>query len=141
MAFRSTFGMISLAIAGICMLPASGQAVTINATLVQQSRCLPSTITSPCTGTVTVNFSNIPAGGGTVYAQAIRDTYTKLKCINVREPLPANRTFSVSLSPGVATAQIKISSQVGLSLGNGVTCTQGPVVGVTISSPTLTFTR
>lgn len=126
------------------LAPASASALTLNATVTQQSLCAPSPLSSACTGTVVATFTNVPGGSGTVYAQLVRlvgGVSTNVKCINVRDTSLANRTATVGLNAGVANAQVKFSTQVGLNAGNGITCGQVPVAGITVSSSPVLFTR
>lgn len=125
-------------------MPFSASALTINATLVQQTACSPSTIGSSCSGTVVASFSNIPSGSGTVYAQVVKvvgGASTNVKCMNVSDTSWANRTATVTLPAGYASAQVKVNAQVGLNAGNGITCGQVPVAGFGISSTAIAFTR
>lgn len=124
--------------------PLGASALTINATLVQQTTCTPSSLSSACSGTVVATFANPPSGSGTVYAQVVKivgGSTTNVKCINVRDPSLTARTATVTLPAGYASGQVRINTQVGLNAGNGVSCGQVPVTGFTISSSPIPFTR
>lgn len=119
--------------------PSVANALTINGLLVQQTDCSPVNIAYNCSGTTLSTFTNIPSGSGTVYAQMMKDTYTKVKCINVKGSV-SDRTSTVSLNAGTGSAQLKMSTQVFYSVGDGVSCS-GLVTGINLSSPAITFVR
>lgn len=124
--------------------PLAASALTISATLVQQTTCTPSSLASTCSGTVVATFANVPSGSGTVYAQVVKivgGVSTNVKCMNVRDSNVTARTATVTLPAGYASGQVKINTQVGLNAGNGVSCGQVPVAGFTVSNTPISFTR
>lgn len=137
---RKFFNLTILTFSIFSFMPSVGRAITINGTSVQQSDCTPAGINNNCTGTTLHSFTNIPAGQGTVFVQVLYDFFTKVKCINIKES-PTNRTAIVWLNAGVASAEIRMSSQLFFNQGNGVTCGGGPVAGYTLSNSPITFIR